>query len=151
MKEEPQIKQTFLFRGEFDLGFLKEYNGFTGFMVLIDCFTHFCWTESIKTKKKGDVINALKKILKRSGQFDKLQCDGELLFTENVLKERNIYLITKRKSSHAWMVEGAIRNIKRKLFYIMRQKKSENWPEFLQCKFLIIDGFYKKMSLLQCD
>ena len=59
---------------EADIAIMKESDdGFIGFFILTDCYNNFVYTEALKSKKKEDVENALKKILKKSGNFNELQ------------------------------------------------------------------------------
>ena len=43
-----------------------------------------------------------------------------------------MYLSVKVKGHHANLVENAIRNIKRRLYLIMRTSKSKNWDKDLK-------------------
>ena len=50
-------------------------------ILLNKSYFRFLWSAPIKSKKKSEIIGALKKIVKSTGVFQKATSDGELSYT----------------------------------------------------------------------
>ena len=48
---------------EADLGFMKKYNGYVGFLLMIDVFSDHIWVEPFKRKTKESIRKLMAKIL----------------------------------------------------------------------------------------
>ena len=112
------------------------------------------WTRPIKEKKKETLLPELKKLFSPLETFDNIQTDGELWWTKNFFASIKTHLVTtmlvnvnfrliltiknfqiwKRRGAHANLVENAIRNVKRKLYFFMRSQKSSDWTKYLKSK-----------------
>ena len=116
----------------------------------IDCFSKFIWVAKLTSKSKGDLVPALEKLLSKSGGFEKIQVDGkimmiifmqhyfhmpfitgELNYLRPILKEKGTFLLTKRRGTHVNVVDASIGVIKRKLYAMMRLKKTSHWSQLL--------------------
>ena len=58
---------------EVDLGFLEPDGKYIGFLLLIDIFCRRIWAKPIKSKKRDEVITALRIIFKESGNFEQVR------------------------------------------------------------------------------
>ena len=56
--------------GEIDICLLKPFNGFMGLFLLVDCNSRYLYYCPLKSKKKEQVLQALKTVLKQSGPFE---------------------------------------------------------------------------------
>ena len=61
---------------EIDICLLKPYRNYIGVLLLCDCNSRYLYYSPIKSKKKEEVLAALKKILKESGPFQRVVSDG---------------------------------------------------------------------------
>lgn len=62
---------------------------------------------------------------------------------ENLRKffnESKTILTTKPRGQHVFLCESKIRSIKRRLFYMCRQNKTENWPKYLSKVTLLVNN-----------
>ena len=117
---------------EIDYAFMKQSSrGYNGFICLIDGFTRMIFVEKIKSKLNSELKKKYKSLFKQSGPFNTVSGDGEIENMKKWFKEKNMYLHIKPKGRHANLVENAIRNIKRTLHYILRNKKNKDWAKYL--------------------
>ena len=99
---------------QFDICLLKQHNGYKGVLLLIDCKTRKLWFSLLKTKTKKDVENGLEKIIKQTGSFEHASSDGELRFTAQWWKSKDIYYNALVKNVHPAFVESAQRSFKQR-------------------------------------
>ena len=78
----------------------------------------------ITSKKKEELIRAFTDVLKQSGHFDCIQSDSEFIHLESFFKDQEIFRRLKPRSRHAYLVENGIKQIKMKLYAMMRTKAS---------------------------
>ena len=92
---------------EFDLCMVKIKNpeNFKGFVILVDCYTRYTWYSLIKSKKKSDVVLALKKITQKTGQFQTSASDLELQFTKSFWSSVGTSYHSVPKSKHPAFAE----------------------------------------------
>ena len=101
-------------------------------LLLIDCFTKFLFYSILKSKKKSEILKALKKIIAKSGSFDSIKSDNELSFCKEILKPENIFFETVPKGKHASIVESAQRTLKQRVFSYLRLNHTKNWPKIIK-------------------
>ena len=76
----------------------------------------------ITSRKKEELILAFTNVLKQSGHFDCIQSDSEFVYLESFFKRQEIFLRLKPRGQHAYLVENGIKQIKMKLYAMMRTK-----------------------------
>ena len=69
----------------------------------------------------------------------------------NFFEKRKMHLSTKTRGRHPWLIENSIRNVKRKMFLMMRTKKTNDWKMFLKGRFFCsIESFaYWSQNIFQ--
>ena len=88
----------------------------------------------MKSKKKSEILRALKKILSQCGRFDAIKSDGELSYCKEILNPENIFFETVPKGKHASIVESAQRTLKQRVFSYLRLNHTKNWPKIIKGK-----------------
>lgn len=63
-----------------------------------------------------------------------MESDGEGTNLKEFFNQQHIILKARPRGFHAYLVENALRVLKRKLFYMMRTLKTTKWTDFLQSK-----------------
>ena len=107
----------------------KDNDGHTFLLTVIDCFSKFAWVEPLMNKSGSEILNALKRILKRSGRApQRLQTDKGSEFlnaqVQRFLKEQKIEFFTTNSEMKAAIVERFNRTLKNKMWkYFTAQKK----------------------------
>lgn len=105
-----------------DLQNLKQYNnGYKFILVIIDCFSKFCWTAPIKNKSKSEVSEAFENILNTTQRTPlNLQTDmGKEFYNDRFRKIVNMNSINHYSTysvKKASIVERLIQTLKNKLF-----------------------------------
>ena len=98
---------------QFDLCLIKPADSsYKGFVILVDCYTRFTWYSLIKSKKKSEVLSALEKITKKTGQFQNSSSDLELQYTKTLWQEKGTFYHSLSKGKHAVFAEVNLMIIK---------------------------------------
>ncbi|KAJ3646934.1 hypothetical protein Zmor_024491 [Zophobas morio] len=126
---------------QIDLADLRSYSsensGYKYILVVIDCFSKFLWTKSLKTKGAEEGVQAMEFIFKRSRRHPRnLQSDQGKEFYNNRFNK----LMQKYKVNHystysvkkAAIAERVIRTIKSKLFPLLTLNASYRWLNHLE-------------------
>ena len=106
-----------------------------GALLLIDCYSHYLFGQTLPSKKKGDIQSACNKLLRQSKGFAVIQADGEFTYMDKYFESKNTRLSIKVRGQKASVVENAIRTVKRRLYSIMRVK-GVDWPSRFQCMYI---------------
>lgn len=134
-------KSCCIFPGEIDICLLNPYSGYKGLLLLTDAYTKFLWFALIKSKKKEEIFNALKKIIEKSGSFDRIISDGELRFCYSWFHKRNIFYHSVQLSKHPSFVEVSQRTLKQRIYSNLRLNHSKNWPKIIKGLHFLINSF----------
>lgn len=123
-----------------DMQSLAKYNdGYKYIMVVINCFSKFCWAKPLKTKKGvelstflGEIFDTLLPEKPKNFIVDKAKEHYSHSFT-NELKSRGIKLMyTNNDESHAVFAERKILDIKRKIYMYLRKNNTWRYVDKLQ-------------------
>ena len=126
---------------QIDLADLRSYSsensGYKYILVVIDCFSKFLWTKSLKTKGAEEVVQAMEFIFKRSRRHPRnLQSDQGKEFYNNrfnkLMQKFRINHYSTYSVKKAAIAERVIRTIKSKLFPLLTLNASYRWLNHLQ-------------------
>jgi IS30 family transposase len=107
--------------GEFDMDLAdvsnisNVYDGIKYLLFVIDIFSKYLWVEPLKNKTATEVVNALKTILHKGRQYNKIRSDNGKEFNNNIMKtflknEGIYYFTTQNSDTKANIVERVIKN-----------------------------------------
>lgn len=123
-----------------DLAFMVKYSreneGHKYFLSVIDCFSKYAWTFTLKNKKPEGIVEAFKQIFKESKRKpERLQTDEGTEFKgkfSEFCKEQNINLFsTNNKDIKAGIAERFNRTIEEKIEKVLTQNDNNNWIAIL--------------------
>lgn len=118
-----------------DLAFMAPFNHFQYFLLLIDVFSRHIYVEPLKNKNGPSVESALKRIFSKfQTPISCLETDsgGEFIYCKPLFKKLRIRFRTKTHSENkANFSEHGIFLVKRKLYLMMEELNSKNWPVLL--------------------
>ena len=121
-----------------DLTSLAKYNDkFRYVLVVLDVFSRYCWTRTLKTKTSAEVAEAFVDIFKEGRQpKDSLRTDKGMEFcgrkTRIVLKERGIHHILTYNETQAGYCERLIKTLKGKAFKYMLHNQTHRWIDVMK-------------------
>ena len=127
-----------------DMSSKAEYNdGYTFILTCIDCFSKYAWAIPIMSKRGEEIVQAFKRILKRSGRKPKrLQTDKgkEFLNTkvQSFLRENGIQLFTTESDKKASIVERFNRTMKGRMYKYFTANNTYRYVDVLQS---LVDGY----------
>jgi hypothetical protein len=115
----------------------KHNDGYKYVLMVIDIFSRFAYCEPIKTKKGGDVVNALERILSGSRKPKTVRTDRGMEFRS---KEVNKYLqhmdihhfYALNTETKANFAEICIKTLKHKLFRYMIKNRTQRYVDVLR-------------------
>ena len=121
----------------------KDNDGHTFLLTVIDCFSKFAWVEPLMNKSSSEILNALKRILKRSGRApQRLQTDKGSEFlnaqVQRFLKEQKIEFFTTNSEMKAAIVERFNRTLKGKMWKFFTAKNTTRYLDVLQS---LVNGY----------
>jgi hypothetical protein len=116
--------------------YAKENGGYKYVLVVIDCFSKFLWTRSLRSKNGEEVTNEMNSIFKFSNRTCKnLQTDmGKEFYNKhfkNLMKQYNINHYSTFTHLKAQMAERVIRTIKEKLWKQFTMQGTYNWTKII--------------------
>ena len=118
-----------------DLAQMPEIRGYNYIMVVIDVFSRFAMCIALKTKAKGEVNNAFKRIVAKYGKPIYLITDMGTEFINKTMKkylsDEHINLFHIYGESKASNAERLIRTIKGKLTVKMEEEGDNDWVKYL--------------------
>ena len=120
-----------------DLAVMWTRKGYNYFVLIVDVYTMNIFTRPLKSKLASEMKVALEDIFHNDLKLypEKFETDqgGEFQgkVVANYYKEKNIFYKVKTGVNKASVAENGIKNIKRKLFMIMRQNLSRDWVKYL--------------------
>lgn len=121
-----------------DLAFMWGYENMNSFLLITDAYSMNIYTRALKDKKANTTLAAINDIFTQDLKMfpEKFETDQGGEFNASICKQyykkNNIYYHQKTGINKASFAEHAIFVVKRKLFMMMRQKRSTNWPVFLK-------------------
>ena len=94
---------------------------FLGFIILIDTYNRYVFTEKFKGKKIGtpkreELDKRYKLLFERAGHFSMICGDGEIRLQKHFFDQNDTYLFTKHKGRKANLVEGRVDQNKGSIF-----------------------------------
>ena len=116
----------------------KDNDGYTFLLTVIDCFSKFAWVEALRNKTGGEILAALKRILKRASprKPKRLQTDKGSEFlnaqVQRFLSKRNIEFFTTNSEMKAAIVERFNRTLKTRMFKHFTNAATARYIDVLQ-------------------
>ena len=120
-----------------DLAVMWPYKGYQYFVLIVDVYSMNIFTRPLKTKLASEMKIALEDIFQNDLKLypEKFETDQggefEAKQVRAYYKLNKIYYKTKTGINKASVAENGIKNIKRKLFMILRQNLSRDWVKYL--------------------
>lgn len=120
-----------------DMALLKEFNeGYAYFIVLIDDFSKYIFTEALKTKTGKEVTAVVKKILDSVEQPpDIIRCDQGTEFLnaqfKNLLRTKGIRMWITQNEKKANIAERSLKTLKNKIYHYFTLTQQLNWVDIL--------------------
>lgn len=117
-----------------DLVSRSKYNqGVKYILVVVDAFTRYCWAETLLDKSAEVVLAAFKRILRKTGYFQRFMSDAGKEFLGNnfqkLLKTSKIQYV--RGNPHAPHVERLNRSLQSVIFKYMTENETNRWVSVL--------------------
>lgn len=116
----------------------KDNNKYKYILVVIDTFSRFAFTRSLKTKTANDVLRAFKNIFQNTNRHpDHIRTDQGSEFCNSLLnkylKSKGInHFVTQNTEIKAHIAERFLRTLKSKITKYMYSKQSHKWFNKLQ-------------------
>ena len=105
-------------------------------LLMIDIFSRYVWLEPLKTKKGGEVAQAMKKVFDQGRQPVRLRTDKGTEFTNQqvrrFLASVNVHTFVTHNEPKANYAERAIKTIKTKLTRYMMHRQTNRYIDILQ-------------------
>ena len=117
-----------------DLALMNTIDGYVGFLLCIDLFSHKIFCEPIQNKSQKEVENCFKKIFSEAGYTPrKLETDQgqEFVSNQQFFEKKNIFFKIKIGRHKAAFAERAIQTVKHRLYRLMRVLLTKSWPNYL--------------------
>ena len=117
-----------------DLAFMFEKDGFNSFLTVVDVFSRKIFIELLKSKKASDVQKAFENIYKEFGApISEISTDQgkEFVALRNFFEQQDTRLTFKYGANKANFAEHAIYLIKRKLYFMLRDAVTDDWPKYI--------------------
>lgn len=118
-----------------DVAYMFNNDGYQYFLCLIDCFSLKVFCKPLKSKTSTEVFTAFKDLLQKfdSQNITKVEVDQgkEFVKIKSYCTANNIIFKYKFGNNKANFAEWIIMVLKRRLYKILRDKKTQNWVKFL--------------------
>ena len=121
-----------------DKWYIRQNRGYRFILVAIDQFSRYVWTEPLKNKKMGTVVNALETIIKRAHMVPvRISCDnGKEFYNRDFDKMMKDWGVSVRYSSEddyikSPMVERVQKTLKNLMTKFMEEQVTWNWVDSL--------------------
>ena len=121
-----------------DMTSISKFNGGIKFLlVVIDIFSRFLWIEPLKNKTGKEVVNALRRIIRKGRKCTKIRSDkgGEMInkHMKEFLQKENIYhFFTQNSDTKANYSERVIKTIKTMLYRYFIKHRTRKYVNILQ-------------------
>lgn len=117
------------------------------FLILVDLMNLYTYVSVLKSKEKGPVLKAIKKII-ADNQLDRIDSIGtdrgsEFVSNKEALAKIGVRLYTLAGDHKSFIAERRLKDIKLRLYRAARNKFSGDWQTFLQ---QVVDGLNKTPS-----
>ena len=114
-----------------------ENDGIKYLLFVIDIFSKYLWVEPLKNKTATEVVNALKNILNKGRQCNKIRSDNGKEFNNNIMKtflknEGIYYFTTQNSDTKANIVERVIKTIKNMMYRYFTKQRTHRFADVLQ-------------------
>ena len=113
----------------------RENNGFKYILIVIDCFSKFLWTRSLKTKTGVEVANAMADVLNGGRVPRNIQSDnGTEFYNSNfkqLMKKHSINHYSTYSTMKATIAERVIRTVKENLYKVFSLRGKYKWVDIL--------------------
>jgi transposase InsO family protein len=121
----------------------KDNDGYTFLLTVIDCFSKFAWVEPLMNKTGREILDALKRILQRSGRKpQRLQTDKGTEFlnaqVQRFLQQQNIEFFTTNSEMKAAIAERFNRTYKDKMWKYFTAHNTTRYVDVLQS---LVNGY----------
>lgn len=118
-----------------DIAYMTKFNHFTYFLLLIDVFSRHIYCRPLRNKNGPTVEKAMKDIFSEfETPISCLESDsgGEFIYCKRLFDSLHIHFRTKTHSDNkANFSEHGIFLVKRKLYMMMEELNTSNWPALL--------------------
>ena len=122
-----------------DMSAIKKENDDNTFIItVIDCFSKYAWAETVQDKSGQTIVDAIKRIFKRSGSRrpKRFQTDKGKEFlnvkVQAFLRENNIAFFTTHTEQKASIVERLNRTLKTRMYRYFTAQNTLRYVDVLQ-------------------
>lgn len=139
---KPKVPQTIAPKPDYswqaDTAYMTTFeeanDDFAYFVLVIDVFSRYVWTEPLKTLKGTEMKSALEKLFEQD-KCERLYTDAGTEFVNRTVKSflnaNNVKHYISRSERKASMAERAIKGFKKVLFQYMEHNDTKQWKDVL--------------------
>ena len=119
-----------------DLAFMPDFNGYIGFLILVDEWNNYIYCEPFKSKQSSEIGDILLSLLDKNQSLNHVATissdyGSEFLPLKAKLKLKNISWLFLRSSQKAFLAELYIKIVKGKIYRYLRENLTQDWPSAL--------------------